>query len=148
MIEGGLNLQRLDFLKQKHAAKLTRQFLQTLLSPAWFRTESVVAHAKRFFPDFVADGVENIESLKMALDKSDSSLADYFCFLMLDFVTVDRDLGDVALSAAIVLSRRIGFETRFAELVQKELALGKKAFARIDKAAEALLAKTGAAHST
>ncbi len=62
--------------------------------------------------------------------------------LMLDFVTVDRDLGDVALSAAIVLARRLGIDKRFAELVQKELTLGKKAFAKIDKDAESLLARS------
>ena len=56
---------------------------------------------------------------------------------MLDFVTVDRDLGDVALAAAIVLARRLGIDKRFAELAQKELTLGKKAFAKIDKEAEA-----------
>ena len=64
---------------------------------------------------------------------------------MLDFATVDRDLGDVALSASIVLSRRLGIDKRFAELAQKELTLGKKAFAKIEKDAEAILAKTEAA---
>jgi hypothetical protein len=66
---------------------------------------------------------------------------------MLDFVTVDRDLYDVALAAVLVLSRRLGLKERFAELAQKELALGKKAFAKIDKDAEALLAKLEAAQT-
>jgi hypothetical protein len=65
---------------------------------------------------------------------------------MLDFIAVDRDLGDPALSAAIVLARRVGTEKRFAQLVQKELGLGKKAFAKIDREAETILAKTESAH--
>ena len=143
MIEGGLNLHRLDLLGQKRAAELTRHLLQALLVPAWYRTEPVLAHAKQFFADFnIEPEASRNEWLKAELDRGDASLADYCCFLMLDFVTVDRDLGDAALSAAIVLARRLGIDKRFAELVQKELTLGKKAFARIDKNAESLLARS------
>ena len=52
MIEGGLNLHRLDLLAQARAAGLTRQLLQTLLKPHWFQSEAVLAHARRFFADF------------------------------------------------------------------------------------------------
>lgn len=149
MIEGGLNLQRLDLLGQTRAANLTRQFLQTLLSPCWYRTEAVLAHARQFFADFaVQPGPMEDASLQSEIERGDSSLGDYFCYLLLDFATVDRDLGDVALSASIVLARRLGLTQRFAELAQKELTIGKKAFAKIDKEAEAILAKTEAAHPT
>jgi len=147
MIEGGVSLQRLDLLGQKRVANLTRRFLQALLTPAWFRSEAVMAHASRFFADFAIDA-EPIDSdtLKRDLDAGDASLRDYICYLMLDFVTVDRELGDPALSAAIVLARRLGLDKRFAELVQKELGLGKKAFARIDRDAESILARTESVH--
>ena len=56
--------------------------------------------------------------------------------------------GDPAVAAALVLARRLGIQARFAELVQKELGIGKKAFARIDRDAESLLAKTDSAHSS
>jgi hypothetical protein len=145
MIEGGLNLNRLDLLGQARAADLTRLFLQSLLSPRWYQTEMALAHAKRFFADFVIQPEgKNEASLKSELDRGDSSLRDYFCYLMLDFATVDRELGDVALSASIVLARRLGIDKRFAELVQKELTIGRKAFDKIDKQAESILAKTEA----
>jgi Zn-dependent protease with chaperone function len=145
MIEGGLNVNRLDLLGQARAADLTRLFLQSLLSPRWYQTEMALAHAKRFFADFVIQPeVKNEAPLRSELDRGDSSLRDYFCYLMLDFVTVDRDLGDVALSASILQARRLGIDKRFAELVQKELAIGKKAFDKIDKEAEAIVAKTEA----
>lgn len=149
MIEGGLNLHRLDLLAQKRAALLTRHLLQKLLESKWFRTETVIAHAQRFFPDFTADAeCGNGDSIKDDLHRGDPSLRDYVCYLMLDFVTVDRDLGDVALSAAIVLARSLGIDERFAELAQKELTLGKKAYAKIDKAAESLLARTEASQTS
>jgi hypothetical protein len=147
-IEGALNLNRLDLLAQQRAANLTRRFLQALLVPAWFQTEPVLAHARRFFPDFVADPSAEVESQQAEIDRGDPSLSDYFCYLLLDFVTVDRDLGDVALSAAIVLATRMKIDKRFAELAQKELTLGKKAFAKLEREAESLLAKTEAAHQS
>jgi Zn-dependent protease with chaperone function len=149
MIEGGLDLNRLDLLGQARAAGLTRRFLQTLLQPRWFQTEAVLAHARRFFSDFSlqADGV-NDASLKSALERGEASLGDYLCYLMLDFATVDHDLGDVALAASIVLARRLDLDKRFAELAQKELTIGKKAYARIEKEAEALLAKTEPAETS
>src|SRR5262249_50796982 len=86
--------------------------------------------------------------LRSEVDGGDSSLGDYLCYLMLDFATVDRDLGDVALSASIVLARHLGIEQRFAELAQKELGIAKKAFAKIEKDAEATLARTEAAQAS
>jgi peptidase M48-like protein len=146
MIEGGLSLHRLDLLGQARVADLTRQFLQVLLTPRWYQTEMVLAHAKRFFAEFVIQSeVTSDTYLKSQLDLGDSSLRDYFCYVMLDFATVDRDLGDVALSASIVLARRLGIDNRFAELAQRELTISKKAFAKTDKDAEAILARTDAA---
>jgi hypothetical protein len=149
MIQGGLSLHRLDFLAQTRAADLTDQFLQSLLAPQWYHTDTVLGHAKRFFADFAiqTDPVE-LAVLKTEMDSGDVSLRDYFCYLMLDFATVDRELGDVALSASIVLARRLGIDKRFAELAQKELGIGKKAFGKIDKEAENILAKTEAAEAS
>jgi Zn-dependent protease with chaperone function len=143
MIEGGLNLHRLNLLGQARAAHLTRQFLQTLLRPRWYQTEAGLAHAKQFFADFAIPAEMTDDAfLKAELDRADSSLRDYFCYLMLDFATVNRDLGDVALAASIVLARQLGIDKRFAELAHKELTITKKNFAKIDKEAEAILATT------
>jgi len=144
MIEGGMNLNRLDLLGQRKAAGLTLRILQSLLAPRWHQTETVLAHAKRFFPDFDFGGEAKGDELKSELERCDSSVRDFICYLMLDFITVDGDLGDVALAGAIVLARQLGIDQRLAELVQKELAIGKKAYARTEKDAAAILAKTQA----
>jgi Zn-dependent protease with chaperone function len=146
MIEGPLHLGQLDLLGQKKVAERTREFLQALLAPTWFHTESVLGHAKRFFPDFAPNrGTLDETRWRDELTRGDASVRDYSCYLMLDYATVDRDLGEVALAAALVLSRRLSLKERFAELVHKELSLGKRAFSRLDKEADALLAKTAAA---
>ena len=145
MIEGPRRLGQLDLLGQRQLAGRTREFLQALLAPAWFHTESVLGHARRFFPDFTtSDGKLDEPRWQEERTRFDASMCDFLCYLMLDFVTVDRDLGDVALAAALVMSRRLGLHDRFAELAVKELALGKKAFAKVDKEAETLLAKAEA----
>ena len=147
MIESGLSLQQLDFLDQARAAKFTRQLLSELLAPTWFRTESVLAHARLFFPDFeVTTTRTDRDELKQVLDKGDDSLRDYCVYLLLDFISVDRELGDPALAAALVLARNLGIDQRFGELVQKELGVGKKSFAKLDKDAESLLATTNRIH--
>jgi Zn-dependent protease with chaperone function len=145
MIQDGLSLQRLDFLGQARAADLTMHFLQSLLSPRWYQTDAVMGHAKRFFADFaIQTDRQDLAVLKSQLDSGDRSLRDYLCYLMLDFATVDRDLGDVALAASVVLARRLGIDERFAELAQKELGIAKKVFGKIDEEAESILAKTEA----
>lgn len=149
MIQGGLNLNRLDFLGQARAADLTNHFLQSFLAPRWFHTDAVLGHAKRFFADFTLQPHPRpLEVLQREVEVGDSSIQNYICYLMLDFATVDADLGDVALSASILFSRRLGMDKRFAEIVQKELGLGKKAFARIDNDAEKNLAKAEATESS
>lgn len=147
MIEGGLSLQRLDLLGQKRAAKLTRQFFDSLLAPSWFRTEGILAHAARFFPDYQPSTEPPLDSLRGELEAGDDCFRDYFGYLMLDFLTADRELGDPAVAAAIVLARKLDLDERFAELVHKELGVGKKAYAKIEKDAESILARTAAAHT-
>jgi hypothetical protein len=142
LIEGPLHLGRLDLLGQRRAAQLTRRLLDLLLAPAWFQTEAVLAHARRFFPDFApSKSTANEEELLKELDRADASFRDYIGYLLLDFATADRDLGDGALALAIVMGRRLGLGERIAALAQKELGLGKKALGRIEKGAEALVAQ-------
>jgi predicted SprT family Zn-dependent metalloprotease len=146
MIEGPWHLERLDLLGQKKAAAMTRQFLKLLLAPGWFHTDATMAHVRRFFPDFVPGTAPADETeLKAALQDADASVREYFAYLLLDFSTADRDLGDVALSAALVQARRFAIDQPFLSLLQKELALGKKVLARIDKQAQDILDQASAA---
>ncbi|MSU80508.1 MAG: hypothetical protein EXS16_20770 [Gemmataceae bacterium] len=144
MIQGPMRLDQFDLLSQKRTARRTRELLELLLAPAWYRTDTVTTHAKRFVADFMPNGTiapATIDELKRDADQAHASWRDYLCFVMLDFVTVDRDLGDVALASAIVLSRKLGLDERFIELAQKELGMTKKAFAKVEKDADGILVK-------
>ena len=149
MIEGRLSLQHLDLLGQTRAAKFTQDILSCLLAPVWFRTESVMAHARNFFSDFeVVTPSPDRVTLKRVADDADDSLRDYVGYLLLDFISVDRELGDPAIAAALLLARDLGLDQRFAELIQKELGVGKKTYAKLNKDAETILAKTDHAHQS
>jgi hypothetical protein len=52
MIEGSEGIDELDLIGQQHLCGTTRSLISDLLQPEWFRTSSVMAHARLFFDDF------------------------------------------------------------------------------------------------
>ncbi|HEV3340059.1 MAG TPA: M48 family metalloprotease [Pirellulales bacterium] len=140
MMEAPLGLAELDLLGQKRVAHLTRRLLDELLTPGWFQSELVLAHARSFFEDYgppAASGAD--ESLAAEMAACDASLQGYYCYVLLDFATVDRDLEELPLAAAILLARRLALAERFKEIASKELKLTKKRFSQLDSRAEAML---------
>jgi hypothetical protein len=71
----------------------------------------------------------------------DKALQEYYCYLLLDFATVDRDLEELPLAAALVLSRPLALADRFKEIVLKETKLTKKRLSQLDGRADELLAE-------
>lgn len=144
LIEGPATLDTLDLLGQQRVGGLTRRLIDCLLSRPWMRSELLLGHAKLFFEDYApaASPVEDA-ALRAELAGSDASLIDYYCFVMLDFATTDRDLDELPLAAALDVSEQLGFKDRFAELSQQEMRLRKKQFEKIDQEKERLLAEAG-----
>jgi hypothetical protein len=141
MIEGPLSLDRLDLLGQQKVAAMTRRLLGVFLAPPWFHSEAVLAHARLFFEDYGANqDLPDEGAVLEELKRCDASLREYYGYVLLDFVAVDRELSNTALAAAIVLTRKFDFDDRFAEIAQKELGLSKKQMSKIEREAEDLLA--------
>jgi hypothetical protein len=144
MIEGPLSLDRLDLLGQQKVTAMTRRLLTVFLAPAWIHSEAVLAHVRLFFDDFSAgqDG-EDKAGLMEELKRCDPSLREYVGYVLLDFVTVDRDLSNTVLAAGLVLTRQFDFAGRFAEMAQKELGLSKKQMGKVEREAEDMVAREG-----
>ncbi len=142
MIEGDLTLNELDLLGQQKVASLTRRLIDVFLGPRWMQTELTIAHARMFFDGYGAphDKVDD-SSLPDDLRLGDKPMRDYYCFVLLDFVTADRDLEELPLAAALVLSERLGLKRRFVEIARKEMRLRKKQIEKIDEEKDSLLAK-------
>ncbi len=104
MLEGKPALGTLDLAARRRVEGLTRDLVAAYLGPTPFRTESVVGHARRFFPDFSPSPRRkgDLDRLRGFLEKCDTSIRDYFCYVVLDLVTVERELEDVPLARGLL----------------------------------------------
>jgi hypothetical protein len=148
IIEGRLDTERLSLIGQQRLTAITRRLLDAFFEPQWLRTDALLAHARLFFTDF-NPGLPAIEqgcrSLADELADVDESVQRYSSYVLLDLGTVDSQLEDAPLAAAFRLADELGLGERFATLAREELALTKRAVARLKKEATAIMAKAAAA---
>lgn len=97
-------------------------------------------HARLFFNDYAppADVITD-QLLSESLSLKQDSVRDYVYFLLLDFVTADRDLDEPPLAAALELSQQLQIKPRFIELARQELKLRKNQLDKLDANKEAIL---------
>lgn len=144
MIRGPQELDRLDLLGQVCWSGLTRRLLRTLLAPAWFQTDSVVAHARHFFDDFELPAEDHRDDeLAADVEVSDAGLRDYVCYLIVDFVALARELEEAPFAAGFTLADRLGVGDRLVEVLAKELRVGKRKLGQIRRDAAHLLETAG-----
>jgi Zn-dependent protease with chaperone function len=145
MIEGRPAFDNLDLMSQRKIAGQTRRLFDVLLSRRWMQTVPVLAHAKLFFEDYVPpDAILEDRTLADELRTDDRPMQDYFVYVLLDFVTADRDLEELPLAAAMEIAENLGIKDRFVEIANRELRLRKKQLEIIDRDKEKLLAHANA----
>jgi len=140
MIEGTMALDELDLIGQTRLTKHTRHFLEYFLQPKWFQTTATLGHAKLFFPDFQPGKMREASALD-GFKFSDPKLREYFCYLLLDFVTADPELEDMPLMAALDLSRQLELDAQFEKFAAKELKMKIRDVRKLKDQAVELLAK-------
>jgi hypothetical protein len=142
MIEGTPALNELDLVAQRRVQGHTRRLIDEFLNATWMRTDPVLAHARLYFPEYSwpMDSA-GANELTQVLKTDDQPLKDYYCYVLLDFVTADRELEEMPLAAAMQLSERLGLKDRFVDIVKRELRLTKKQIEKIDQSKDALLGK-------
>lgn len=133
MIEGPLQLDRLDLLSQTQLTEITRRFIARLLEPNWFRGATVMAQARLCFSDFVMPSGPQSAAVDVLVELQPlhPSLRDYFCYLMLDFAAVDPMLDDLPLLRGFEVAESLHCRERLEEIAAKELKLTKKALAKL-----------------
>jgi hypothetical protein len=139
MIEGSLALDELDLLRQRRVSGLTRRLIDAILAPRWMQTELTIAHARLYFPDYKTVSENHDKRLADDLETPDASLQNYYCYVLLDFVTADRELEELPLAAALALVETLGLKERFADVAKKEMRLTKKQFDQLDRNKDTLL---------
>ena len=96
----------LDLLAERKVAGLTRRLIDVLLSRRWMQTELVLAHARLFVEDYVPpEELCDDPALAEDIRTDDLPMQDFYAYVLLDFVTADRDLEELPLAAALVAGR-------------------------------------------
>jgi len=133
MIEAGTELKELDLLAQEKVAGWTRRVVDLLLSRKWLQSDAVLAHARLYFDDYVPPG-DALTDHQLANDVrlDNKSAQDYFCYVLLDFATADRELDEPPLAAALQIAEELGIKARLIELARQELRLRKNQLDKID----------------
>lgn len=140
-VGGLLELTRLDLVGQHHLTDLARRLISQLLEPAWARTDARLGHARQF-----GDGPTRGGRLVAAdLEALGASALDFLGYVLLDMATVDDQLHDTALAAALVVSEEVAIADRFDQLAAAELGLSRSDLRQRRESAPSLLAEAGRA---
>ena len=143
MIEGDATLDTLDLLGQRALAAVTRQAIGYLLLPKWFQTPAVLGHARQFFSDFE---IAREKVLPDAAMFKDSKLREYLFYILIDFASVDPDLDEAPLAAALEFAKQLGMDEDFAKVAAKELKIKAREMKKLRQEAPELLVKAEAQH--
>jgi hypothetical protein len=150
MIEGRLDLGRLSLLGQQRLTELTRRVLLRFLEPAWLQTEPLVAHARLFFPalDLEAQLGLDVDAMRDELDDIGDSIRNYLCYVLLDLASVDPQLEQAPLAAALALADDLGIGEAFLAKASEELDLGKRVLTRLRRESAKIAAAAAATQAS
>lgn len=167
LIEGEPPLERLDLLGQERLADVTAWMIDAFLVEPWRGRPLVRAHAARFSPIFAE--TESVEAAAAALDDADGrvdllddiggaglagpdmdglrraiagahpSVRRYLAYLLLDFATVDPQVEDVLLAAALQFAADFSLSTAFRAVAASELKITKSKLVDLEKNAVDIL---------
>lgn len=143
MIEGSNSFNELDLMGQARFARQTRRLLEHFLRPKWFQTHATMGHAKLYFGDFRPAEAAS-ESELSQFDLGDAKAREYFCYVLLDFVTADRDLDEMPLAAALEISRKLEMDGEFEKLVARELKMKVREVRKLKEQAAEMLSRAEA----
>jgi len=100
----------------------------------------VLGHAKLFFDNF-QPAITKDASVLNALKSVDTKTREYLSYVLLDFVTIDPELDEMPLAAALELSRQLEFDAQFERLAARELKLKVRDVRKLKEQVTEMLAK-------
>lgn len=138
LVEGALPFERWDLLHQIDGVAATEQLLREILAPEWMRTEATLGHVAQFLDD--PRGVEIVLSgdgppITVAKLPEDPGTRRYLAYVLLDFATVDPELGEKALVHLLTLAEGRRCREVFEGLLHTELKWLKRDLKRLVKMA-------------
>jgi hypothetical protein len=140
LIQGSPPFGRLDFTAQHRLSGQTRALLDAFFVEKWTRTDLLLAHARLFFDDYEPASTPSVQLDRVAVADCDSSVRDYFCYVLMDLASADSDLEESPFAHALGVAGSLDLSDRFAEVAMKEFRLRKKQFEEIDKNRDKIVA--------
>ncbi len=121
-IIGKLDAESLDLIDQKLLTKASKLIIDALTENPCMRTDTLEAMAQQYFPEYVwLDTPPVIDDAIDIIANSKDKTLEYYCYLLLDFATADRDLHPVSMLVALELSQQLNLYKVFEPLFRKEL---------------------------
>jgi hypothetical protein len=144
-IEGPWDTANLDLLQQRDLSQATRLLIREILQHTVLQSDLMLSHARLYFEDFtreecVATVGENLLQKLSGEKLSTEALVNYFCYVLLDFATADRDLDEVPLASALCVADKWKIKDALLPLVRKEMKLRKNQVELCDKTKTDILA--------
>ncbi|MEM6884646.1 MAG: M48 family metalloprotease [Verrucomicrobiota bacterium] len=121
MISGKADLEKLDLNDQQYMSQKTKELFDHILSEKWFRTDVTLSHARQYIQGY--QWKQPKQNWELQHNFEQESIYKYFSFVILDFLTVDRDLDDKPLPEGLKLAKKFGFDSIFKKIAMKELKL-------------------------
>ncbi len=129
LIEGELDLNKLDVFNQLEMAEITRNLLHILLKPKWINTSAIRNLCDQYFKDFNANTEEvPITELAKKISSSKDSIKNYISYVMLDVAKVDGDMELVPMGFALEVAELLSLTDEFERVIRKELKMTVREF--------------------
>jgi Peptidase family M48 len=127
MIEGIIDIDKLDIFKQKQLTLTTLNFLQLFLKPKWFQTTLVLSQAKQYFPDFLINkDILLMEKFIDSITLSHLSVKEYLSYLLLDFAMLDATLEEIPMGWSFQFAEDVQLKNEYDAIIKKELKFSDK----------------------
>lgn len=152
LIEGSAPLEALDLLAQERVADITFWMVAEFLTEPWASRPLIRAHARNL-SDSLADALggpsrdggpadaSDLDGLRSRIAAAHPTVRAYLVYLLLDFATVDDQLQDVMLAAALRFSEDFGLSDDLKAAAAAELKTTKTKLAELEKNAVRILSK-------
>ena len=147
-IEGAMDMATLDLLQQREVSVATRQLIRQILRFSHIQSDLMLSHARLYFEDFSWQECLNTDNDKLtnllAHRPNTNSLNSYFCFVLLDFATADRELEELPLANALLIAEKHGLKEYLIPMARKEMKLRKNQIDEWDQTKHQILESTTA----
>lgn len=148
LIEDAAPLDRLDLLAQERLADITHWMLYEFLDEPWRGRDLVRAHAAQISETLVdalaqprAEAAGDIDGLRQAISSAHPSIRRYLSYLLLDFATIDPQVEEMMLAAALQFSGDFGLGAAFKAVAGQELKITKTKLSELEKSAGDILTR-------